>query len=317
MKTSDWLRLFGLSIVWGGTFLFQGLGVRSMPPLTISFCRVFFAAAVFWLLVLATKQRMPRDRHTWAMFFTMGLINNAIPFSLITWEQTHVEGGIASIMNATTSCFAVVLAHFLTRDEKLTIRKALGVAIGFFGAYVLLRPELSGGISMRGVGELAGLLASLSLALAGIFGKRFREQSPIVTATGMLTASSIIMFPVIMVVDRPWTIVPTAEGTLAIAGLVLLSTVVAYVLYFGVLRSAGATNLLLVTLLMPISAHILGALFLSEPLYPSSVLGMAFILAGLSIIDGRFWKRLRGALSSPGGASAVSPFEGGGGDGPA
>jgi len=309
MKTTDWLRLTGLSIVWGGTFLFQGLAVRTMPPLTVTFCRVFFAAAVFWLLVLATKQHMPRDRHTWSMFFTMGLINNAIPFSLITWEQTHVEGGIASIMNATVACFAVVLAHFLTRDEKLTARKALGVTIGFLGAYVLLRPELQGGVSMRGFGELAGLLASLSLALAGIFGKRFKAQPPMVTATGMLTCSSLIMFPLIMVVDQPWTLVPNAEGAGAIAGLVLLSTVVAYVLYFSVLRSAGATNLLLVTLLMPISAHILGALFLSEPLYVSSALGMLCILVGLSIIDGRFWRRLRRVQAS-GSSPLPLPIEG-------
>jgi len=307
MKTSDWFRLICLSIVWGGTFLFQGLAVRTMPPLTITFCRVFFAATVFWLLILFTRQHMPRDRHTWGMFFIMGLINNAIPFSLITWEQTHVEGGIASIMNATVSCFAVVLAHFLTKDEKLSVRKAVGVTVGFLGAYVLLRPELDGGISMRGLGEMAGLLASLSLALAGIFGKRFKAQAPMVTATGMLTCSSVIMLPLIMIVDRPWTLVPTVGGTGAIAGLVLLSTVVAYVLYFTVLRSAGATNLLLVTLLMPISAHILGAVFLSEPLYLSSVLGMLCILVGLSIIDGRPWARLRGAPE--GGTMRESPWQ--------
>ncbi len=236
---------------------------------------------------------MPRDWHTWRAFLLMGLLNNAIPFSLITWEQTQVEGGIASIINATTSCFAVVLAHFLTKDEKLSVRRAAGVLIGLFGAYVLLRPELDGGISLRGLGQMAGLVASMSLALAGIFGKRFKGLSPIVTATGMLTCSALLLLPVSVLVDQPWTMQPDISAIGAVGGLVLLSTVVAYLLYFRVLQSAGATNLLLVTLLMPVSAHILGAAFLGEPLYATSVAGMVFIVLGLSIIDGRILRLLR------------------------
>ncbi len=138
MKAIDWLRLTALSMLWGGTFLFVSLSLRTIPEFTIVFLRVFLAAGTFWLLLLATGHRMPRDWHTWRAFLFMGLINNAIPFSLITWEQTQVEGGIASIINATTSCFAVVFAHFLTKDEKLTTRRALGVCIGLFGDYVLL-----------------------------------------------------------------------------------------------------------------------------------------------------------------------------------
>jgi len=293
MKTLDWLRLTALSLLWGGTFLFVSLSLRGIPEFTVVFLRVSLAAAVFWLLLLLTGKRIPGDRSTWRQFAIMGLLNNAIPFSLITWEQTQVEGGIASIMNAMTSCFAVVLAHFLTRDEKLTARKAAGVLIGLFGAYVLLRPELVGGISMRGLGQVAGLTASMSLALAGIFGKRFKHLSPLQTATGMLTCSSVMLFPLAMAIDRPWTLTPDLPVLGAVAGLVLLSTVLAYVLYFAVLRSAGATNLLLVTLLMPVSAHILGAAFLGEPLYATSVVGMAFIVLGLSIIDGRVVRRLR------------------------
>ncbi len=293
MKTLDWLRLVALSVLWGGTFLFVSLSLRSIPEFTIVFLRVGLAAITFWLLILVTGRRMPRDWHVWRAFLIMGLINNAIPFSLITWEQTQVEGGIASIINATTSCFAVALAHFLTKDEKLTVRRATGVLIGLFGAYVLLRPELDGGISMRGLGQVAGLVAAMSLALAGIFGKRFKELSPIVTATGMLTCSALLLFPVAILIDQPWNVQPNVSAIGAVGGLVLLSTVVAYLLYFRVLQSAGATNLLLVTLLMPVSAHILGAAFLGEPLYATSAAGMAFIVLGLSIIDGRILRGLR------------------------
>lgn len=294
MNARDWLRLLALSLVWGGTFLFVSLSLRTFPELTVVFLRVSLAAALFWLFMLATGRHMPRDRRTWGAFLVMGLLNNVLPFSLITWEQTQVEGGIASIMNAMTSCFTVVLAHFLTRDEKLTARKAAGVLIGLFGAYVLLRPELVGGVSMRGLGQIAGLTASMSLALAGIFGKRFVGLSPLVAATGMLTCSSLVLFPLAMVVDHPWNLSPDLAAVGAITGLVVLSTVLAYLLYFSVLRSAGATNLLLVTLLMPVSAHILGAVFLEERLYATSVAGMAFIVFGLAIIDGRMLRWLRG-----------------------
>ncbi len=310
MKNLDWLRLVALSVLWGGTFLFVSLSLRSFPELTVVFLRVSLAAAVFWLLLPAAGLGMPRDRRIWGAFLLMGLCNNVVPFSLITWEQTQVEGGIASIMNAMTSCFTVVLAHFLTKDEKLTARKTAGVLIGLFGAYVLLRPELVGGVSMRGLGQIAGLTASMSLALAGIFGKRFGGLSPLQTATGMLTCSSIVLFPVAMAVDHPWTLTPEPAAWGAISGLVLLSTVLAYVLYFSVLRSAGATNLLLVTLLMPVSAHILGAAFLDEPLYATSVAGMLFIVLGLSIIDGRWLRRVRGtAAPAPSSTGVRGPEE--------
>jgi drug/metabolite transporter (DMT)-like permease len=305
MKNLDWIRLVALSVLWGGTFLFVSLSLRSLPEFTVVFLRVSLAAAAFWLLVLATGMTMPRDWQTWRGFLILGLINNAIPFSLITWEQTQVEGGVASIMNAVTSFFAVVLAHFLTKDEKLSARKVAGVLIGLIGAYILLHPELYGGVSMRGLGQIAGLAASMFLALAGIFGKRFKSLSPMQTATGMLTCSSVVMFPVTMVIDRPWNLAPDLAAVGAIAGLVLLSTVLAYLLYFAVLRSAGATNLLLVTLLMPVSAHILGAVILGEPLYATSAAGMAFIVLGLSIIDGRLLRRLRAmkAIASDSSAS--------------
>ena len=180
MKKSDWLQLVGLSIVFGSTFLFFALALQSITPMTIALTRVALAASVFWVLILVFRVPLPRGRRVWGAFLVMGLINNAIPFSLIAWEQTQIEGGLASIMNATTSCFAVVLAHFLTRDERLSAKKVVGVLVGFFGVYVLMRPELGSGITMRGWGQVAGLGASFFLALAGIYGKRFKELSPMV-----------------------------------------------------------------------------------------------------------------------------------------
>jgi len=183
-----------------------------------------------------------------------------VALSLITREQLHVESGVASIMNATASCFAVIFVHFLTRDAKIPLHRAIGVLIS--GAYVLLRPELDGGISSRGLGETAGLCAAVPLALAGIFGKRFHDQLPVVTATGMFTCSSLVMLPLVVIVDRPWTLDISMSSMTPVAGLVLFSSVLTYLPYFSILSCAGATSLLLVTLLMAVSARVLGALSL-------------------------------------------------------
>lgn len=293
MKRSDWLQLVGLSIVFGSSFLFVSLGLESITPLTIAFIRVGLSASVLWVLILVLRVPLPRGRRIWGAFLVMGLLNNAIPFSLITWAQTQIEGGLASIMGATTSSFAVVLAHFLTRDERLSTKKVLGGLVGLFGVYVLLRPELGDGITMRGWGQVAGLGAAFSLALAGIYGKRFKGLSPMVIAAGMLTCSTIQLLPVALLVERPWMLTPTAVSLGGVVGLALVSSVAAYMLYFRILASAGATNLLLVALLAPVTAHIQGAAFLGEPLYATSVAGMALIVCGLAITDGRIVARLR------------------------
>lgn len=297
MTTSDWLRLIALSIVWGSVFLFVSLAVRSIPEFTLVFLRLAVAAAGFWLLVLATGARMPRDRKLWGAFLISGLITNAIPFSLITWEQTQVEGGIASVLNAMTPCFVVVLAHFLTKDEKLSLRKAVGVLVGFLGAYILMSPDLEGGLSMRSLGQIAGLTASFAHAIASIYGKRFRNLPPLVAATGMLTCAALWELPVALIVDRPWDMQPdsTALGAVVVLGLL---TVAAYLLYYRILPSAGATNLMLATLLSPVFAHILGAAVLGEAIYATSVIGMFVIVVGLSIMDGRLLQRLRGSHGS-------------------
>lgn len=298
MKTSDWLRLIALSIVWGSVFLFNSLALRSIPGFTLVFLRLAFAAAGFWLLILATQTRMPRDRGLWGEFLISGLITNVIPFTLITWEQTQVEGGIASVLNAMTPCFVVVLAHFLTKDEKASIRKGVGVLVGFLGAYTLMSPDLEGGLSMRSLGQIAGLTASFAHAIAGIYGKRFRNLPPLVAATGMLTCAALWELPVALMVDRPWGVRPdgTALGAVVVLGLL---TVAAYLLYYRILPSAGATNLMLATLLSPVFAHILGAAVLGETIYTTSVIGMVVIVVGLTIMDGRLLRRLRG----PGGGS--------------
>lgn len=296
MTPLEWGMLLTLSLFWGGSFFFVGVAVKELPPLTIVALRVSLAALILWLCAPATGLVMPRRRKVTIAFLGMGLINNVIPFCLIVWGQTQVASGLASILNATTPLFTVLAGHFLTADERLTPLRAAGALCGFFGVAALIGPQLVEGLGGGGLAELAILGAATSYALASIFGRRFRRLgvSPIATATGQVTASSLMLIPIALLVDRPWTLpLPGVATCAAIAAIASLSTALAYILYFRILAGAGATNVVLVTLLAPVSSILLGAVFLREHLEPRHFVGLALIGVGLACMDGRlvrvFW----------------------------
>jgi drug/metabolite transporter (DMT)-like permease len=304
MSPLEWTLLVALSILWGGSFFFIGVAVRALPPFTLVAARVALAALVLHVVVLAAGQRMPADRRVWAAFFGMGLLNNLVPFSLLVWSQTHIASGLASILNATTPIFTVIVAHFLTSDERMTGGRLVGVAAGFAGVVLMIGPAALDGFGTDVLAQLAALGAACSYAFAGIFGRRFRRLGvpPLVTATGQVTASTIMLLPTALLVDQPWTLpVPGASVFAAMAGLALLSTALGYILYFRILATAGATNLLLVTFLIPVSAILLGVTILGERLDSRQVMGMGAIAVGLAAIDGRLGRlahRLREARAS-------------------
>lgn len=290
MGPLEWSLLVVLSILWGGSFFFVGIAVDSLPPFTIVVLRVGLAAAALNIIVRATGLSMPADRRLWAAFFSMGLLNNVIPFSLIVWGQTYIASGLASILNATTPLYTVIVAHLLTKDEKITGGRLIGVLIGFAGVAVIIGPEALKDLGANTLAQFAVLGAALSYAFAGVFGRRFRrlEVAPLVTATGQVTASTVMLIPVAFMVDRPWMLpMPTLEIWGAILGLALFSTALAYIIYFRILATAGATNLLLVTFLIPVSAIILGVMVLGEQLELKHFAGMSLIGLGLAAIDGR------------------------------
>jgi drug/metabolite transporter (DMT)-like permease len=240
---------------------------------------------------------MPASFKTWGGYVVMGMLNNAIPFSLIVWGQTRIESGVASILNATTPIFTVLLAHFLTADERLTTKKIMGVLIGFIGVYLMMKPELADGFSWRGLGQAAVLGGAVSYSFAAIFGKRFKDIPAVVNSAGMLICSSIIMLPLVIIIDSPWSVRPSFEALSALLGIAIISTAIAYLLYFHLLATAGATNVLLVTFLIPISALLLGVGMLGEVIKVLEYAGMGCIFLGLIIIDGRalnLVKRLNG-----------------------
>lgn len=290
MTASAWTMLIALSIVWGGSFLFVGVAVRELPPLTIVAARVAMAALALRIVVGITGQAMPRTRQVWTAFFGMAILNNAIPFTLIAWGQSHIASGLASILNATTPLFTVLVAHVLTADERLTGQRLAGVVVGFLGVSVMIGAAAFQSWNVSVPAQLAVLGAALSYAFAGVFGRRFKAMDipPLVTATGQVTASSAILLPLSLFVDRPWTLpMPSTLALLSVIGLALVSTAFAYILFFRLLARAGATNVGLATFLIPVSAILFGIVLLGETLEPRHLAGMALIASGLVLIDGR------------------------------
>jgi drug/metabolite transporter (DMT)-like permease len=288
----EWGLLLLLALLWGGSFFFSKIAVGALPPLTVVLCRVTLAALALNVAVLLGGRRMPADPRLWGAFFVMGVLNNVIPFSLIFWGQTQIASGLAAILNATTPLFTVLVAHVATNDEKLSASRLLGVLTGVVGVAVMIGPgAFAGGGTLA---RIAVLGAALSYSFAAIWGRRFRDLPPVITATGQLSASALVMAPVALLIDRPWSLeVPSPRVVWALIALALLSTAAGYIVYFALLARAGATNVLLVTLLIPPSALLLGSLFLAEAVEPRDLAGLAFIAGGLAAIDGRSLRWLR------------------------
>lgn len=288
MGRVEWLLLIFLSIIWGASFFFGKVALTELPPFTIVLARVALAAVTLNVIVYSLGYRMPGGIQQWGAFFIMGLLNNLIPFSLIFWGQTQIASGLASILNATTPIFTVILAHFMTGDERLTGYRLGGVLFGLTGVAVMIGMDSLSGLGLHVIAELAVIVAALSYSFAGIFGRRFKGFSPLVVATGQVTATTVMALPVTLIIDRPWSLPrPGLETLLAVIALGLVCTALAYIIYFRILAASGATNVLLVTFLIPVSALLLGTTLLDERLQLHHISGMVLISLGLAAIDGR------------------------------
>lgn len=296
MSLLDWALLILLSVIWGGSFFLNQLLLVELPALTLVFARVALAAAALWVATYALGQHMPMRRAVWAAFLGMGLLNNAIPFTLIVLGQSQIGSSLASILNATTPLFTVLVAHVLTNDEKISGQRLVGVVVGLIGVAIMVGGDALETFGSIALGHFAVLGAALSYACAGVFGRRFRRLgvSPMASATGQVTASSILLLPLVLFMDTPWALaMPSGQAVLSLVVLAVVCTALAYSLFFRILASAGATNLSLVTFLVPVSAIILGVLILHETLELYHLIGMIGIAAGLIAIDGRLLSRLK------------------------
>lgn len=289
MTRRDWAILLILALIWGAAFFFIHIAVTHVAPLTYVWLRLSIAAAglLAWMRFKGEKLSLPLP--VWGAILVLAVLNNVVPFILFGWAQQHIASGLASILNATTPIWGVVVAHIATSDEKMTPAKLAGVTIGFAGVATMIGPDLlaSGGSLLP---QFACIAAALCYALAGVWARRFKPMGlkPLKVATAQMLVGALVMTPVSLTVAQPWIGgSPSLAAIGAITALALGCTAFGYVLYFRLIDSAGATNATLVTLLVPPVAILLGALFLGELLTGGQFLGLAFIGLGLAVIDGR------------------------------
>lgn len=289
-----WLLIAILSILWGGAFFLIEVGLRSYPPLTLVFARLALAVPPMLFVMRLMGERLPADGRSWLLLTVVGALNCALPFALFFWGQQYLDSGYASILNATTPLWGVITAHFLTVDEKATPPRILGVLVGMVGITVMVGPEAMKGLSGNLLAQIACLVSTIFYSFAAIYGRRLSQSAltPMAVATGQTITAALLMIPLVLIVDQPWTIaVPSTESTFAAVTLALFSTALAYTLYFRLIDRSGASNAQLVAFLMPILAVILGILFLGETLNTGQIGGAVLIAVGLVILDGRLFRR--------------------------
>lgn len=297
LTTLAWTLLFVLGLLWGGSFFFARIAVQEVPPFTLVFLRLGLAALPLHIYLRGRFGIYSILAAHWRSFLVLGLVNNALPHTLIFFGQTEIGAGLASILNATTPIWTVMIANQWTADEKLTGAKLAGCAAGLVGTCILIGPSAITDSAAPLWALILPVMAAISYGVAGTYGKRFRGIPAQVTATGQLTASSLIMLPVAMFADQPWTLAaPSHNALAAILALALLSTALGYLIYFKILSLAGATNTSLVTLLVPPSAILLGAIFLGERLTWFDFAGMAVIGFGLILLDGRLFRTRKNSM---------------------
>jgi drug/metabolite transporter (DMT)-like permease len=300
MSARNWGLLLVLALLWGSSYFFYKVLVAVLPPVTVVLGRLALAAAAMHLWLMAQSQSMPMSVQLWRRFLLLGLLNCSLPFVLIAWAELRISSGLASILNATTPIFMVAVAHWGTDDEKLSAAKAIGIALGLLGVIVLVGPgALSGGGAIWG--ELAVITASCSYGFGGVYSRRFRDMSPLQAATGQMTGATVLLIPLSLLIDRPWTLaMPQLDVWAAWLAIALVNTALAYVLYYRMIANVGATYMSLVTLLIPPIALLLGAVFLGESVTLQALAGMAIIVLGLAATNERLFRRESGnKLRSP------------------
>lgn len=294
LSNRAWAELLCLALIWGGSFLAIAIALREVGFFTSVLHRVGWAALILWGVVWWRGIALPRAPRIWGAFLVMGLLNNVFPFSLMAWGQLHIESGLTAILNAATAIFGALTAALFLRDERLTRRRAAGVGLGFLGTVTVIGPSALSGFDIRDLAQLAVLGGALSYALASVWARHsLTGLAPELAAAGMLTGSTLFILPLSLWADGlpRLDLAPATWG--AIAYYAAAATAGAYLLYYRVLAMAGAANLMLVTLIIPIIAVLLGALVLGEALSPASFAGFLLIGLGLLVIDGRLLARAR------------------------
>ena len=296
MGATQWAILLLLSVLWGGSFYFIAVALTALPPLTVVTLRVGLATLALLGMMMVMGIKIPMGP-VWRVYLVLGFINIAAPFSLIVWGQTHIPSSLASILNAATPLSGVVIAHIFTSDEKMTPGRAAGIIIGFSGVAIMVGPEALEGLGTNVMAQLAVLGAGVFYAFGTVYARLRLKPfgiNPIASAAGQLAGGTVFMLPLALVIEQPWTLAMPGVGVwAAVLAFALLSTSLAYILYFKLLESTGAANILLVTFLIPVTSILLGVGLLNEVLLAKHFIGMAIIGLGLAAIDGRPYAAFR------------------------
>ena len=294
MTASDWLLLILLSTFWGGAFFFAEIALLEIPPLTLALARCGIAAVVLLVYLRVMGLSLPSGAMVWLSLILLASMNTALPFSLIFWGQTHIPSGLAAIFNATAPLFSILLAHFATADDKLSVRRAIGIALGFVGVVIVIGIDALRDLGIQVLAQLAVVLAAFFYASAGVYGRRFKAYPPATIAASVLLIGAFMLLPISAFVERPWNLpAPSAVALLCTVALAVVSTALAFLIYFRILGRAGAVNFQLVAYLIPVSAILLGVGFLGETLEWRHITGMFVIAIGLAVIDGRAHQALK------------------------
>jgi drug/metabolite transporter (DMT)-like permease len=279
------LLLFILGGIWGTSFLFIKIVVGEVPPMTLVAGRLGLASLAMWTFLRLRGVPFPRDRRLWGIFAVTGLLNGALPFSLISWGEQYIPSGLAALLQSTTPIFTIILAHFLTHDDRFTAKKVLGIVLGFVGVGLLMWPELRGGLQASVWGQLAIVGSSISYAIASIFARqRLHGQPPLVSAAGQFTMGFIYILPLSLIIERPFNLSPSWTAIASWVTLALLGTTVAYAIYYTLLQRTSATFTTTVTYIVPINGLILGALILGENIHAGLLISLGLILSGVLLV---------------------------------
>lgn len=299
MNGKNLALLILLAALWGPSFLFIKVAVEDIPPLTLVLGRVTIGATFLLIVLLSQRRRLPNDRRIWGYLAVVALLHNALPWVLLSWGEQYIDSALASILNGTTPLFTIILAHFLVQGDRMTASKVIGVLLGFIGLFLLILPSLADGVQASTWGLIAVTIASASYGVAIIYSRNhLRGLPPLVAPTSQLMLATLYMFPLALVVDRPWTL--SAPSTAALASLLalgILGTGVAFIVYYRLIETANPTYISMVTYVIPIFGVILGVLVLNEQLTWYALAGFALILLGVMVVNGLFanhmpvWRR--------------------------
>ncbi|MGB9673840.1 MAG: DMT family transporter [Anaerolineales bacterium] len=286
MKSKDWAAFILLGLVWGTSFLWIKIAVREIGPLLLVALRLLIGILGLFFYVAWTHPKFPLNRQTWVQLTILGLINNAIPYLLISWGEIYIDSAVAAILNSTAPLFTMVLAHFILTDDPMTKKRVIALLVGFLGIIILMERDLNGSFGRGFLGQAAVLLAALFYSISSIYARRITSDQPAaIRAILPLIGADILIWLLTPLVEKPLVLPHLSLTWLAVIWLGVMGVSLAYILYFYLLHSVGPTRTILVTYVFPLMGVILGVLFLGEKLDWNLVVGGSMIIGGIVLVN--------------------------------